>query len=117
MNTTSFSLLHRLRQPGEQDTDWRRFVQLYTPLLFHWARKLGLSTEDAADLAQEVLILLMRKLPEFNYDPSRSFRGWLHTVTLNKWRDHQRLRRVPIDGAAGDLSNVEAAAATTFEEA
>src|SRR6476619_4136163 len=116
MNTTSFSLLQRLREPAERQASWQRFVQLYTPLLFHWARKLGLSAEDAADLAQEVLILLVQKLPEFNYDPERSFRGWLRTVTLNKWRDRQRLCRVPIDASAADLAEIEAADAATFEE-
>src|SRR5205809_8103452 len=109
MHTTSLSLLERLRWPEEQEANWRRFVQLYTPLLFHWARKLGLSAEDAADLAQEVLILLVQKLPAFHYDPQRSFRGWLRTVILNKWRDHQRLRRLPIDAANAGLANIEAA--------
>jgi RNA polymerase sigma-70 factor (ECF subfamily) len=71
-------------------------VQLYTPLLFHWARKLGLSADDAADLVQEVLILLLQKLPELEYDPSRSFRGWLRTVMLNKWRDIRRRRHVAV---------------------
>ena len=94
-------------------------MQLYTPLLFHWARKLGLSADDAADLVQEVLVLLVQKLPEFNYDRERSFRGWLRTVTLNKWRDSRRLRRVPLaeESAAGlpDAEDHDAAAA--FEEA
>jgi len=116
MNTTSVSLLYRLQQPGEQEASWKRFVQLYTPLFFHWARKLGLSPDDAADLVQEVLILLMQKLPEFQYDPQRSFRGWLRTVMLNKWRDHQRLRRVPTDATRADLVDIEAAGATTLEE-
>jgi RNA polymerase sigma-70 factor (ECF subfamily) len=66
---------------------------------------LGLSADDAADLVQEVLVLLVQKLPEFNYDPQRSFRGWLRTVMQNKWRDSRRLRRIPtaeenVDGFA-----------------
>jgi RNA polymerase sigma-70 factor, ECF subfamily len=119
MNTTSVSLLRRLRQPTEQEASWQRFVQIYTPLLFHWARKLGLSAEDAADLVQEVLVLLVQKLPEFTYDPQRSFRGWLRTVMQNKWRDSRRLRRVPVaeESAASivDAANDDAAAA--LEEA
>jgi len=75
MHTTSVSLLQRLRRPEEQEASWKRFVQLHTPLLFHWARKLDLAADDAADLVQEVLILLVQKLPELEYDPSRSFRG------------------------------------------
>lgn len=37
---------------------------------------LGLQDSDAADLVQEVLLLLYRKLPEFDYQRGGSFRGW-----------------------------------------
>src|SRR5947207_11749136 len=75
MHTTSLSLLERLRWPEEQETNWRRFVQLYTPLLYHWARRLGLSAEDAADLVQDVPTRLVAQLPQFTYDPGKRFRG------------------------------------------
>ncbi len=94
MNTTSPTLLERLRRPDEQDA-WGRFVQLYTPLLYTWARHFGLGEADAADLVQEVFTTLVVKLPEFRYEPGKGFRNWLRTVILNKWRDHLRpLRRV-----------------------
>ena len=35
-----------LGQPGDQ-TAWVRFVRLYTPLLFYWARKAGLAESIA----------------------------------------------------------------------
>jgi hypothetical protein len=38
MNTTSASLLYRLRQPGQPDA-WTRFVTLYPPLLQLWTRR------------------------------------------------------------------------------
>jgi DNA-directed RNA polymerase specialized sigma24 family protein len=41
-------------------------------------------------LVQEVLTVLVVKLPDFQYDPNRRFRGWLQTVTLNEVRDFQR---------------------------
>jgi RNA polymerase sigma-70 factor (ECF subfamily) len=104
---TSASLLERLRQPNQEQA-WTRFVQLYTPLLFHWARRLGLRDADAADLVQDVLTLLVRKLPEFRYDSRKSFRAWLRTVTLNSWRNRSRriepLRAAhpsDLDGLAG----------------
>src|SRR5262245_1478691 len=53
MDTTSVSLLERLRRPGAHEA-WARFVHLYTPLLYYWARRLGLREEDAADLVQDV---------------------------------------------------------------
>jgi RNA polymerase sigma-70 factor (ECF subfamily) len=96
--TTSVSLLQRLRQ-GAHARDWQRFVQLYTPLLFRWARRAGAQDADAADLVQEVLTLLFRKLPTFDYDGSRSFRAWLRTVLLNKWRDACRQQAARADRA------------------
>jgi RNA polymerase sigma-70 factor, ECF subfamily len=106
MNTTSVSLLERLRQPGDQEANWKRFVQLYTPLFYHWARRLGLSSADAADLVQEVFAILVRKLPDFTYDRQRSFRGWLRTVTLNKWRDLRRRRTLVQQGGKEDSADL-----------
>jgi RNA polymerase sigma-70 factor (ECF subfamily) len=34
-----------------------------------------------------VLLKLVRHLPNFAYDPSRSFRGWLRTLTAHSWSD------------------------------
>jgi RNA polymerase sigma-70 factor (ECF subfamily) len=102
MNTTSPSLLYRLRERGEEGA-WARFVKLYAPLLHFWARGVGLQEQDAADLTQEVLTTLVEKLPEFQYDPASSFRGWLRTIVLNKWRDRCR-RKMP--RAVGDDNHV-----------
>jgi RNA polymerase sigma-70 factor (ECF subfamily) len=96
MTRTPVSLLQRLRLPGDVQA-WRRFVSLYALMLLVWAERLGLQSADAADLVQEVLLLLYRKLPEFSHDPDRSFRGWLHVVLLNKWRE---LRRKSVPSAA-----------------
>jgi RNA polymerase sigma-70 factor (ECF subfamily) len=94
---TPASLLERLRRPVSAEA-WARFVDLYTPLLYYWARRAGLQEADAADLVQDVLVVLFQKLPEFTYDRGRSFRSWLRTVTLNKWRERRR-RQVPVTGA------------------
>lgn len=92
MNTTSASLLERLRQPGEEEA-WERFLALYTPLLYYWACRFGLQPEDVSDLVQEVLLALVRKLPEFVYDPNRSFRSWLRRILHNKCCDFVRRRK------------------------
>jgi RNA polymerase sigma-70 factor (ECF subfamily) len=107
VESTSPSLLQRLRQPGQADA-WDRFARLYTPLLVSWARlpRYGLQAADAEDLVQDVLADLVRKLPEFSYDPQRSFRRWLRGVFHNKWVDHcRRAGRVP-QGADQGLSAV-----------
>ncbi|MCA9166655.1 MAG: sigma-70 family RNA polymerase sigma factor [Planctomycetales bacterium] len=89
MNSTSASLLERLCAEPDAAA-WERFVQLYTPLLFYWTLSSGLARHDAEDLVQDVFEVLLRKLPEFQYDASKGFRNWLRTITMNKWRDSQR---------------------------
>jgi RNA polymerase sigma-70 factor (ECF subfamily) len=118
MHTTSPSLLERLRQPTD-DADWRRFVRLYTPLLYYWCRRLRLSEQDSADVVQDVFLILLEKLPQFRYDGRRTFRGWLRTVTLNKCRDRWRRLALAPRGAGDELwTNLPDRADTTpFEEA
>jgi RNA polymerase sigma-70 factor, ECF subfamily len=94
MDSTSATLLHRLRQPTNQAA-WDRFVRLYTPLLFYWARKTGLPEADAADLVQDVFLVLVNKLPQFEHDQEKSFRAWLRTVLMNTWRNRVRKRKQP----------------------
>jgi RNA polymerase sigma-70 factor, ECF subfamily len=89
MVTTHASLLERLQQPAAQDA-WARFVDLYAPLFYYWARRLGLQDADSADLVQDVFTILAQKLPEFHYDRQGSFRNWLRTVLINRWRESRR---------------------------
>jgi RNA polymerase sigma-70 factor, ECF subfamily len=106
MQTTSITLLERLRTPANQEA-WRRFVDLYTPLLFQWARTCGAQPDDAADLVQEVFMVLLQKLPAFRYDPQMSFRAWLRTVTTNLWRDRQRAAATrPLPGGDGPIASL-----------
>jgi RNA polymerase sigma-70 factor (ECF subfamily) len=103
MFATPASLLDRLRKPLET-TAWDRFVELYTPLLFHWAKRLGLQDSDCADLVQDVFVILWRELPKFQYDSGRSFHAWLKTLFLNRHRDRLRQRGpLPVDTAGHDL--------------
>jgi RNA polymerase sigma-70 factor (ECF subfamily) len=96
MTQTPASLLERLRQPNPQEA-WERLVLLYTPLIYSWARQVGLTEADAADLVQDVFVTLLQTLPTFEYDRRKSFRRWLRTVTLNKWREQCRRReRSPV---------------------
>ena len=109
MESTSVSLLERLRQPGQAQA-WDRFVVLYSPLLLYWARKAGLRPEDAADVVQDIFAVLVRKMPEFSYDKTKRFRGWLRTIASNKLRDRLRKREgEPEMLKDADLSALEGA--------
>jgi RNA polymerase sigma-70 factor (ECF subfamily) len=89
MDSTPASLLEQLKKPQHQAA-WQRFAELYTPLLYYWARSQGLAEADAADLVQEVFVIVVTKLPTFRYDRDGSFRAWLRAVTLNKHRELKR---------------------------
>jgi RNA polymerase sigma-70 factor, ECF subfamily len=98
MFPTPASLLERLRGPFEPQA-WEHFVSLYTPLIWSWARRVGLQEPDAADLVQDVFVTLLQVMPTFTYDRNQSFRRWLQTVTLNKWR---KARKRPANRLAGE---------------
>jgi RNA polymerase sigma-70 factor (ECF subfamily) len=121
MHTTPVSLLARMRQPANQDA-WRRFVRIYTPLLHYWAQRTGLPLQDADDLVQEVFLVLAREMPRFDYDPQRSFRGWLRTVAVNQWNALRRHRQIPaqpladVEPAGTDADPGELLAGAEFEQ-
>ena len=105
INTTSESLLIRLQHGGDcvDEKAWEQFVSLYTPLIFYWARKTGLEQNDAADLAQDVLTKVFQKLPSLQYDASKSFRGWLRMVTINRYREIRRRRSASTENATASM--------------
>src|SRR5262245_60854906 len=93
MTSTPVSLLQSLRGLARSEAAagaWAEFVDLYTPVLYSWASRLGLQSADAADLVQDVFVILVRKLPEFQYDSGKSFHAWLRTVLMNRWRDWEK---------------------------
>lgn len=96
MHTTSASLLARVRHLGDADA-WGRFVRLYSPVLHGWACHMGLSHDDAVDLVQDVFAILVQKLPEFDYDSEKRFRGWLWTITKRRWVERQRKAVLPLE--------------------
>jgi RNA polymerase sigma-70 factor (ECF subfamily) len=101
MSETSASLLDRLRD-GADTASWQRFVDLYTPVIRGWLRHHALLEQDSDDIAQEVLAVVVRKLPQFQREPrTGAFRRWLRTITVNCLRDFWRSkRRRPV--ATGD---------------
>jgi RNA polymerase sigma factor (sigma-70 family) len=110
---TSITLLGRLRQDPKDQGAWSEFVAWYEPRILAWCRRWGLQESDAQDVTQAVLLKLSGSMATFVYDPARSFRAWLKTITHHAWRDFVRDRtRTGI--ASGDsrflelLKNVEA---------
>jgi RNA polymerase sigma-70 factor, ECF subfamily len=93
VSETSASLLDRLRLQPDAGA-WQRLVDLYTPLIQGWLRRHGVPPQDADDVVQEVLTVVVRRLPDFRRQPrTGAFRRWLRTITVNCLRDHWRARR------------------------
>ncbi len=90
------SLLMRVRDVSD-NAAWVQFVEIYTPLIYGFCRNRGLQETDAADLAQEVMCLAAKGMPEFQYDPQRGkFRGWLlQTARYRLYKFFERRRRAP----------------------
>lgn len=118
MHTTPVSLLQRLSKPAPDQRDWDRLVELFTPLLYVWGRRLGAQEADASDLVQDVLLTLVKKLPELSYDPNKSFHAWLHTLMHNRWRNHCRRRAVAqtVEYVDGDLVDANPVDSLSEEE-
>jgi RNA polymerase sigma-70 factor (ECF subfamily) len=110
-----------LRHSPADPAAWEEFVAHYGPRILAWCRTWGLQDADAQDVTQTVLLKLVEKLREFEYDPSRSFRAWLKTVTHHVWRDHVERQRRPGRGSgeSSAFDRVEAgqALADCLEEA
>ena len=107
MNTTPVSLLQRLQRPDDSEA-WNHFVALYRPLFFAWVKRLNVPASDADDLVQEVLVVLVGNLPQFQRRATGSFRSWLRIVTRNKWLELQRRRHAQPVGDGAALAMAEA---------
>jgi RNA polymerase sigma factor (sigma-70 family) len=79
---TPYSLLMRLSQEVRDEHAWKEFIQRYQPYIQAWCLERGLQQADAEDVTQIVLEQLLTTMREFRYDPTRSFRAWLRTVTV-----------------------------------
>jgi RNA polymerase sigma-70 factor (ECF subfamily) len=84
---TSPTLLGRLRQQPADQAAWCEFVARYSRKIYTWCRQGKLQEADAEDVTQIVLAKLAEQMASFAYDPSKSFRGWLRTLTRHAWSD------------------------------
>ncbi len=101
MEITQQSLLLRARR-GEEAA-WRRLVELYRPLVFSWLVRRQVLAEDAEDLTQDVMAVLVKELPRFEHaGRPGAFRSWLRGITVNRVRGFWRagsIREVAVGGS------------------
>jgi RNA polymerase sigma-70 factor (ECF subfamily) len=112
---TRVTLLGRLRAAPDDPAAWSEFVAWYGGKIYAWCRAWGLQESDAQDVTQEVFLNLSVRMHDFRYDPSRSFRAWLKTLTHHAWRDYVEKQRRPGRGS-GSESVLERLAAVEAQE-
>jgi RNA polymerase sigma factor (sigma-70 family) len=110
---TRATLLFRVSHDPTDPRAWAEFVTHYGRKIHEWCRAWGLQDADAWDVTQIVLLNLAARMREFRYDPDRSFRAWLKTLTRHAWINYRtseaRHCRASGDSAIMDqLAKVEA---------
>jgi|688.fasta_scaffold563197_1 RNA polymerase sigma-70 factor (ECF subfamily) len=102
---TRHSLIQRL-QDGGDDAAWEEFSSIYRPIIVRIALRKQLQFDDAEDLAQQVLLLVLKNIGKWKTDPARArFRTWLQIVVRNATMN--ALSRRPKDQASGGTTSLE----------
>lgn len=96
MDSTRPSLLIRVRDKNNSDA-WVEFFELYSPMLYSFARERGLGHEDADDIRASCYETIVTRIGEFNYSKENTgFRAWLRTMVTRRVIDLVRKKKVPI---------------------
>ena len=91
--TTSTALLAGLFDPGNNAV-WREFDRRYRPILTAFARRLGLTADDAAEAAQDTLARFVEEYRAGKYERSRGrLRAWLIGMAKTRIAQMKRIRQ------------------------
>ena len=100
MNDTRRSLLFRA-QTGEENA-WKDLIDLYRPLIIGWLNRQGVPAVDLEDLSQDVLLSVVKHLPNFEHSGNRgAFRSWLRTIVCSRTTDYWRATGTSTQASGG----------------
>jgi RNA polymerase sigma-70 factor (ECF subfamily) len=88
-------------------------VDRYGPRIVKWCRAWWLQEADVLDVSQAVLTRLAVRLRQFDYDPARSFRGWLRKLVRDALKDALTAR---VRGTGGGSASQERLASLEARE-
>jgi RNA polymerase sigma factor (sigma-70 family) len=80
----------------QNQSAWLRFRDTYDPLMVRWCRGYGLDRESIDEVCQRIWIELANRMKTFEYDPSRTFRGWLRRLCESRVLNFLRQRRAGV---------------------
>jgi RNA polymerase sigma-70 factor (ECF subfamily) len=100
MDDTRQSLLVRA-QTGATNA-WEDLMDLYRPLILAWLNRQGVPARDLEDLTQEVLLSVVKHLPDFQHSGHQgAFRSWLRTIVCRRTADYWRALDVRTQASGG----------------
>ena len=112
---TRVTLLGRLRAAPDDPAAWSEFVALVWRQDLRLVPRLGTPGVRRPGRDPGGLPHLSVRMHEFRYDPSRSFRAWLKTLTHHAWQDYLEKQRRPGRGS-GSESVMERLAAVEAQD-
>ncbi len=83
------AILERCR--ADDPAAWRAFYERHFPFVLRTARRLGIPPEEAEDVVQEVFVVTLRKLHQFE---AGRVTTWLYRICANVVSQRHRHRRV-----------------------
>ena len=90
VNQTRVSLLGRVQETTAGQS-WDEFSEMYDGLIQGWLYRQGVQSQDADDIRQEVMTIVLRRIGQFEHNGRvGAFRAWLKSITSNCLRDHWR---------------------------
>lgn len=100
---TSTALLRGLCDHGN-NAAWEELDTRYRPIITGFARRMGLSAEDAADVAQDALVKFAQDYQAGKYDRGRGrLRTWLMIIVKYRVLDIRRANANRREQAAGSV--------------
>ncbi len=88
---TSLTWLGRLTG-APTEGDWKQLLDGYGPLLRRWLTRAGVPAADHDDLMQEVMMVVVAQVADFEHRGPGAFRGWLRAILANHVRKFFRTR-------------------------
>jgi RNA polymerase sigma-70 factor, ECF subfamily len=90
---TSLTWLGRLIH-APSDSEWKQMHGAYAPLLAGWLTHAHVPITDQDDLIQDVLVVVLQKVSDFEHRGPGAFRAWLRGILSNLLKMYFRKRAV-----------------------
>ncbi|MEM6737826.1 MAG: sigma-70 family RNA polymerase sigma factor [Bacteroidota bacterium] len=97
------ALVSRIREQGDR-TAMDELIHLHQPFIYNVAWKMTRDHNDAMDLTQDTLLIIITKLSQFNFNSS--FRTWLYRIVVNEFLQKERKKKAVHYNSFEDYGNL-----------